>query len=176
MATESSAERSNRFWAVRAGIGVAAVIVLAGIGVALLALLGRPAVSLSSGRALVQAHVDGAGTTVTAVRATSGGRPVALARQGAGYVPVTALAQNQAVDVRVTAAPPSWLRWLLGSGVTTSQTLRTPTAAPTRREAVTSSPGQVTLSFDRPVSVIDYRTAGGPGRVLRLSRPSATAR
>ncbi|HEY1703946.1 MAG TPA: L,D-transpeptidase family protein [Trebonia sp.] len=176
MVTESSAERSNRFWAVRAGIGVAAVIVLAGIGVALLALLGRPAVSLSSGRALVQAHVDGAGTTVTAVRATSGGRPVALALQGAGYIPVTALPQNQAVKVRVTAAPPSWLRWLLGSGVTTWQTLRTPTAAPTRREAVTSSPGQVTVSFDRPVSVIDYRTAGGPGRVLRLSQPSATAR
>jgi len=52
--------------------------------------------------------------------------------------------QGRTMEVRVTAAPPSWLRWLLGSGVSTS------------------------------VSVIDYGAAGQPTRVIRLSRPSAT--
>ena len=165
----------NRSWKVRAGIGGGAAVVLLGIGAALLALLGRPAVSVSSGEALVQVHLSGAGTGVTGIRATSAGRPVALAHQGTGFVPVAALPQGLTVHVRVTAAPPSWLRWLLGSGVSTSATLRAPSAAPSAPVAVAAHPGRVTLSFDRPVSVIDYRAAGDPARVIRLSRPSATA-
>ena len=55
---------------VRAGIGAAAVVVIVGIGVALVALLGRPAVSVSSGESLVQVHLGGVGTEVTAIRAT----------------------------------------------------------------------------------------------------------
>ena len=97
---------------------------IVGIGVALVALLGRPAVSVSSGEALVQVHLGGVGTEVTGIRATSAGRPLALAHQGMGFVPVTAVPQGRTVHVRVTAAPPSWLRWLLGSGVSTSATLR----------------------------------------------------
>jgi L,D-transpeptidase catalytic domain len=77
--------------------------------------------------------------------------------------------------VRVTAAPPSWLHWLLGSGVSTSATLQAPSAAPSARVAVTAHPGRVTLGFDHPVSVIDYQAAGEPARVVRLSRPSTTA-
>ena len=165
----------NRSWKVRAGFGAGAAVVLVGIGAALLALLGRPAVSVSSGEALVQVHLSGAGTGVTGIRATSAGRPVALAHQGTGFVPVAALPQGLTVHVRVTAAPPSWLRWLLGSGVSTSATLRAPSAAPSAPVAVAAHPGRVTLSFDRPVSVIDYRAAGDPARVIRLSRPSATA-
>jgi lipoprotein-anchoring transpeptidase ErfK/SrfK len=76
--------------------------------------------------------------------------------------------------VRVTAAPPSWLHWLLGSGVSTSATLRAPSAAPSARMAVTAHPGQVTLGFNRAVSVIDYQAPGEPARVIRLSRPSTT--
>jgi lipoprotein-anchoring transpeptidase ErfK/SrfK len=173
--TRSLAGQKNRSWLIRAGIGAAAVVVLGGIGVALLVLLGRPAVSVSSGGALVRVRLGGAGTEVTAIRATSAGRPLALARQGTGFVPAAAVPQGQAVHVRVTAAPPSWLRWLLGSGVSASATLRAPTAAPSSRVALAASPGQVTLGFNRPVSVIDYRAAGGPAQVIRLSRPSATA-
>ena len=164
-----------RSWKVRAGIGAAAAIVIVGIGVALVALLGRPAVSVSSGEALVQVRLGGVGTGVTAVRATSSGRPVPLDRRGAGFVPVAALPQGRTVRVRVTAAPPSWLHWLLGSGVSASVTLRAPAAAPSALVAVAAHPGRVRLGFDHPVSVIDYRAAGGPARVIRLSRPSATA-
>jgi hypothetical protein len=132
-------------------------------------------VSASSGDALVQVHLDGLGTGVTAIRATADGRPLTLARQGTGYEPVTAVPPGETVSVHVTAAPPSWLRWLLGSGASTSTTLRAPSAAPSARVAVAASPGHVTLGFSRPVSVIDYRAAGEPSRVIRLSQPSATA-
>ena len=173
--TRPSAEQKNRSWMVRAGIGAGAAVVIVGIGVVLVALLGRPAVSVSSGEALVQVHLGGVGTEVTGIRATSAGRPLALAHQGTGFVPVAAVPQGRTVHVRVTAAPPSWLRWLLGSGVSTSATLRAPSAAPSAAVAVAAHPGQVTLGFDRPVSVIDYRAADEPARVIRLSRPSATA-
>jgi hypothetical protein len=164
-----------RSWKARAGIGAAAAIVIVGIGVGLLALLGRPTVSVSSGEELVQVHLTGVGTGVTAVRATSDGRPVALADHSTGFVPVADLPQGRTVHVRVTAAPPSWLHWLLGSGVSASVTLRAPSAAPSAPVAVAAHPGRVTLAFDHPVSVVDYRAAGGPARVIRLSRPSATA-
>jgi hypothetical protein len=42
----------GRTWTGRAGIGAAAAVVIVGIGVALVALLGRPAVSVSSGERL----------------------------------------------------------------------------------------------------------------------------
>jgi lipoprotein-anchoring transpeptidase ErfK/SrfK len=165
----------DRSWKVRVGFGAAAAIVIVGIGVALLALLGRPAVSVSSGEALVQVRLSGIGTGVTSIRTTSAGRPVALDRRGTGFTPVAALPQGRTVHVRVTAAPPSWLRWLLGSGVSASASLRAPVAAPSEPVAVAAHPGRVTLGFDHPVSVIDYRVGGGPARVIRLGRPSATA-
>jgi len=165
----------GRNWRVRAGIGAAAAVVIVGIGLALLALLGRPAVSVSSGEALAQVHLGGVGTEVTSIRATSAGRALALAHQSTGFVPVAAVPQGRTVRVRVTAAPPSWLRWLLGSGVSTSATVRAPSAAPSVSVAVAGHPGRVTLGFDHPVSVIDYRAPGEPVRVIRLSRPSTTA-
>jgi lipoprotein-anchoring transpeptidase ErfK/SrfK len=173
--TRRSDEQNNRSWMIRAGIAAGAAVVMVGIGVGLIALLGRPAVSVASGQALVQVHLGGVGTEVTGIHATSAGRPLALAHQGTGFVPVAAVPQGRTVHVRVTVAPPSWLRWLLGSGVSTSATLRTPSAAPSARVAVAARPGRVTLGFNRPVSVIDYRSADEPARVIRLSRPSATA-
>jgi L,D-transpeptidase catalytic domain len=173
--TRPSAEQKNRSWKVRLGIGAAAALVMVGIGVALVALLGRPTVSLSSGETLVQVHLGGVGTEVTAIRATSAGLPLALARQGTGFVPVAAVPQGRTVHVRVTAAPPSWLRWLLGSGVSASATVRAPSAAPSATVAVAARPGRVMLGFDRPVTVIDYRAADEPTQVIRLSRPSTTA-
>jgi hypothetical protein len=165
----------GRSWKTRAGLGVAAVVVGLGVVAGVLALVGRPSVSVSSGEQLVQVHLGGFGTHVTGVRAASSGRPVALAPQSTGFVPVAALSQGRTVQVRVTAAPPSWLHWLLGSGVSTSATLRAPLAAPTARVAVAAHPGRVMLAFNRPVSVVDYKAAGGPTRVIRLSRPSKTA-
>jgi L,D-transpeptidase catalytic domain len=173
--TKPSAEQKKRSWRIRAGIGAAAAVVIVGIGVALVALLGRPAVSVSSGETLVQVHLGGLGTEVTVIRATSAGRPLALAQRGTGFAPVVAVPQGRTVHVRVTAAPPSWLRWLLGSGVSTSAALRAPPTAPSARVAVAARPGRVTLGFDRPVSVIEYRAADEPARVIRLSRPSVTA-
>jgi lipoprotein-anchoring transpeptidase ErfK/SrfK len=165
----------DRSWQIRAGIGAAAVLVIVGIGVALIALLGRPAVSVSSGEALVQVRLGGLGTGVTGIRATSAGRPVALAHRSTGFVPVAALPQGRTVHVNVTAAPPSWLRWLLGSGVSASATLRAPSAEPSALVAVAAHPGRVTVGFDHPVSVIDYRAGAAPARVIRLSRPATTA-
>ena len=165
----------DRSWKARAGIGAAAVVVGLGVAAAVLALMGRPSVSVSSGEQLVQVHLGGFGTHVTGVRAASSGLPVALAPQSTGFVPVAALSQGRTVQVRVTAAPPSWLHWLLGSGVSTSATLRAPSAAPTARVAVAAHPGRVMLAFNRPVSVVDYKAAGGPTRVIRLTRPSTTA-
>src|SRR5580704_4962240 len=165
----------SRSWKTRAGLGAAAVVVGLGVVAAVLALVGRPSVSVSSGEQLVQVHLGGFGTHVTGVRAASSGRPVALAPQSSGFVPVAALSQGRTVQVRVTAAPPSWLHWLLGSGVSTSATARAPSAAPTARVAVAAHPGRVTLGFNRPVSVVDYKAAGGTERVIRLRRPSTTA-
>jgi lipoprotein-anchoring transpeptidase ErfK/SrfK len=194
--TEPSGEQKNRTSPVRTGIGAAAAlksklkdqsrpvragifagaaVVLVGIGVALLALLGRPTVSVSSGEALVQVNLGGAGTQVTAMHVTSDGRPLTLAHQSTGLVPASAMQQGQIVHVRVTAAPPSWLRWLLGSGVSTSATVRAPKAAPAALVALAAHPAQVTLTFDHPVSVIDYRAGKGQTRVIRLSQPSTTA-
>jgi lipoprotein-anchoring transpeptidase ErfK/SrfK len=159
----------------RAGIFAGAALVIVGIGIALVALLGRPTVSVSSGEALVEVHLGGVGTGVTAMHVTSDGRTVALAHESAGLVPLTAMPQGQTVHVRVTAAPPSWLRWLLGSGVSTSETLRAPKASPSAQVALAAHPEQVMLSFDRPVSVVEYRSGDGRTQVIRLSQPSTTA-
>jgi hypothetical protein len=173
--TSAAAALKDRSWRVRAGIGAAAAVLIVGIAVALIALLGRPAVSVSSGESLVEVHLDGLGTEVTGIRVTSAGRQIPLTRRITGFVPVAAVPQGEKVHVRVTAAPPSWLRWLLGSGVSRSSTLRAPAAAPSARVAVAAHPGRFAIAFDRPVSVIDYRAAGELTRVIRLSTPSATA-
>jgi L,D-transpeptidase catalytic domain len=162
-------------WKRRAGIAAAAAVVLLGTGLALVALLGRPAVSVSSGETFVHVSLGGVGTEVTGIRATSDGRPLALTHVSTDFKPAAAVPQGRAVHVRVTAAPPSWLRWLLGSGVSTSATVRAPSAAPSAQMTVAASPGRVTLGFDRPVSVIAYQAAGEPARLIRLSRPSTLA-
>jgi hypothetical protein len=159
----------------RAVIGAGAAVGVVGIGVLLLALLGRPTVSVSSGRALVQVSVTGVGAEVTSVQATSDGRPLALVRRTAGLMPAVSLPAGRAVHVRVSAAPPSWLRWLLGSGASTSATLRAPSAAPYEQVALAEHPGTVTLSFDHPVSVVAYQVANGPTRVITLRKAATTA-
>ncbi len=169
-------QEKNRTRLLRAAIGAGAVVGLVGIGLLLLALLGRPAVLVSSGRALVQIRLSGVGTEVTSVQATSDGRSLALVRSTAGLVPAGDLPAGSTVRVRVSAAPPSWLRWLLGSGVSKSATFRAPSAAPSEQVALAQRPGLVTLSFDHPVSVVAYQVASGPTRVIRLRQAAVTAR
>src|SRR5579872_7048623 len=89
----------DRSWKVRAGIGLAAAFVIVGVGAALLALTGRPVVSVSSGEALVQVHLGGVGAQVTSIHATSAGQPLRLAHQGTNFRPVTALPQGGTVHV-----------------------------------------------------------------------------
>jgi hypothetical protein len=169
-------QEKNRTRRIGVAIGAGAAVGVVGIGVLLLALLGRPAVSVSSGRALVQVSLSGVGTEVAGVQATSDGRPLALVRRPAGLMPAADLPAGQAVHVRVSAAPPSWLRWLLGSGVSRSATFRAPSAAPSEQVALAERPGLVTLSFDHPVSVVAYQVASGPTQVIRLRQAAATAR
>jgi hypothetical protein len=169
-------QQKNRTRFMRVAVVAGAAVGVVGIGVLLLALLGRPAVFVSSGRAMVQVGLRGVGTEVTSVQATSDGQPVALVRRTAGMMPAANLPAGRTVHVRVSAAPPSWLRWLLGSGVSTSATLRAPSAAPSEQVALAERPGMVTLSFDHPVSVVSYQGASGPTQVIRLRKASATAR
>jgi lipoprotein-anchoring transpeptidase ErfK/SrfK len=148
--------------------------VVAGAAVLLALFLGRPQVSVSSsGQALVQVRLSGLGTELTGVRATSAGRTVALVHDAGGLVPAAQLAQGQVVRVTATAAPPSWLGWLLGPSVSATKTVRTPAAAPSGKVAVASDPGRVRVSFDHPVSVVEYRAAGGPSKLIHL-RGAAT--
>jgi L,D-transpeptidase catalytic domain len=165
-----------RRWALRLGSGVGLLIVLAGIAAVVILFAGKPHVSVaSSDQDLFDVNMRGLGTHLSGLTATSSGRPVALVRQSGGVVPASKLAQNQSVTVTARATPPSWLRWLLGSGVSSSTTVRVEAAAPSVTVALTSHPGQVPVSFNHPVSVVAYHSVGQPTRLLRLSHPAKVA-
>ena len=165
-----------RRWTVRGASGAGVLIVLGGVAAVLILVMGRPHVSVaSSDQDLFDVNLSGLGAHLSGLTATSSGHPVALVRQDGGVVPVSKLAQNEAVTVTARAAPPSWLKWLLGSGASTSATVRAPAAAPSVKVAITSRPGQVPVSFNHPVSVVAYHLVGQPTQLVRLSRPSAIA-
>jgi hypothetical protein len=164
---------SHRRWVWRLAIGAGASVVVVGVAVLVASIVGRPGVSvISSKRALVQVRVTGAGSELVGVRATSGGRSVVLVRTAVGWVPADHMAQGEIVRVTASVRPPSWLRWLLGSGASAARTVRTPVSAPATKIVVASGPGQVPLRFDTPVSVVDYRTAGASMRVVDLPQPT----
>lgn len=77
--------------------------------------------------------------------------------------------------VTVTAAPPSWLHWLLGSGVSEVQTVRTPATPVPAPMALVSGTGHVAVRFGSPVSDVEYRFAGGTSHVVHLRRPGTVA-
>jgi lipoprotein-anchoring transpeptidase ErfK/SrfK len=151
------------------------VVVGAGTAVVAILLLGQPRVSLSSGGVLARVQVSGLDVKLVSLRATTDGRRLALVHEDGGVVPQTLLDQGQTVQVTATAAPPSWLRWLLGSGVSTTRTLRTPAAASSASLVLTSMPGEVQVSFDRPVSVVEYRLPGRNPEVVHLAHPARVA-
>ncbi len=152
-------------WGSRIVVAAGGLVVIAAAAVAVTLVLGRPRVSLSSSpRALVDVHLGGFGTKLTGVQASSDGRPVALVRDATGMVPAAPLAQGRDVRVTATATAPSWLQWRVGGRVTAPNTGRTSAAAPSASVVVASSPGQVPVVFDNPVSVVDYRSAAAPPR------------
>ena len=168
----------RRHWSVwtRLAVGAGALVVVGGCGVVLMVLLGRPGVSVaSSGPALFEVHLSGWGTRVVSAQATMDGRPIALVDAAGGLVPAEHLAQRQVVRVTVSARPPSWLRWLLGGKVSTTETLQTPAATPSTPVVLAPQPGLVPVSFDHPVSVVQYTVAGGRSHSVRLGRPSTVA-
>ena len=163
-------------WPTRVAVGAGGLIVVVGVGAALLLLFGRPAVSVSSsGPALFEVHLGGFGTRLVARQATSDGQPLALASDARGLVPTDQLAQGQAVRVTATAAAPSWLHWLLGRSVSTTETLQTPAATPSAPVALSPRSGVVPVSFDHPVTIVRYEAGGGPSMTLQLKRPSTVA-
>jgi len=152
-------------------LAVAGVLALLG-----LRLFDRPTVTVGFGgrHGLLRVATTGFGTRVTSLDATVGGRPVPLEPTSGGYAPRTLLPEGALIDIRAEATPPSWLQWLYGPGVADSTTIHAPSALPSTRVAVTTEPGSVEVSFDRPVSVVSYAPPGRSARVLRLSAPRST--
>jgi hypothetical protein len=164
-----SAKTEGSRWKARLGIGAGAVVLLVGAAMALAWLLGRPSVSVTqSGSALFHVRLAGLGTESTGVEATSAGRTLTLTSRDGGLVPTTRLAQGQSVVVHAGATAPSWLRWLLGGTVSTTRTVHAPAVTVSTKVAVSSNSGRVPVGFDRPVTVIDYRSTGGSTVVLDL--------
>jgi hypothetical protein len=140
--------------------------VLGGAAVALALVFGCPSLSVSSaGEVLFTVHVHGVGTKLRQVHATADARPLTLRSGDGGFVPTSRLRQGQAVEVRVTARAPSWLRWLVGGTVTTAATVHAPKAVPSAHD--------VPVRFDSSVSTVTYTATGGPPRVVHL-HPAAT--
>ncbi len=162
--------------ATRLLLGGGLFVVVVGIGLLVVLLVGRPSVSVSSGRALVKVKLSGIGTELRGVRATSDGRPISLVEGAGGLVPAHQLTQDETVKVTAVATAPSWLRWLLGGSVSTTKTLRTPEASPAESVALSTRHGRVPVSFDNKVSVVEYRSVGGEIETLHLSRASTVAR
>lgn len=157
-------------------MGAGGVALLVGVAVALVWLLGRPSVTVTqAGSALFDVRVAGLGAESAGVEAASAGHALTLTTSDSGFVPTTPLAQHQTVVVRASAAPPSWLRWLLGGTVSTTKTVHAPAVTPSTKVTVSSSAGQVSVGFDRPVTVVDYRSTGGSTQVVRLSHPAKVA-
>ncbi|HWE56148.1 MAG TPA: L,D-transpeptidase [Acidimicrobiales bacterium] len=148
-------------WVARVGLISAGVLILLGVAVALLLSFGRPQISVSeSDQSLFAVHVSGMGSRLSSLTVTSGGHPVTLRQKAGGYIPASPMGQGQTVKVSARATSPSWLHWLVGSGTSTAKTINTPSAAPAVKVAISSSPGQVRVSFTHPVTVVSYRVAG----------------
>jgi hypothetical protein len=163
-------------WAIRLAIASGTLVLVAGVAAVVVLALGRPKVSVtSSGPTLIRVHVGGLGTQLSALQATSAGRSVPLAHDAGGLVPAARLGQDQTVRVTATAKSPTWLRWLVGPSVSATKTVRTPAAKPSAHIVLASELGQVPVTFDHPVSVIDYRSGGGASHVVHLSHPTTVA-
>ncbi|HMK63078.1 MAG TPA: L,D-transpeptidase family protein [Acidimicrobiales bacterium] len=168
-----SARQSRWGWGRR--VAVVGGCVLGGAALALAGawLFGRPSLSVGlAGNALIRVDLGGIGTHLTEVEAAYAGKPLPLEHSAGGFVPRAELTQGHAVEVTASAESPRWLAWLVGKRAEVTTTLHTPTAAPSQSVAFASATGTVPVSFDHPVSLVEYAAAGGTTRVVHLGDPS----
>jgi hypothetical protein len=164
----------SRRTALHIGLAAGGAVVVAGVVVALAAVLGRPGVTVSTAdSALVSVSSHGLGASVSQVTVTSGGKPVPVERGDGGFMPTSRLAQGEEVRVTATVQPASWLSWLVGSGVTKSETFRTPSASLVSSVAIAKQPGRIAVSFDHAVSVVRYQLGSAASHTMRLSHPTS---
>jgi lipoprotein-anchoring transpeptidase ErfK/SrfK len=164
--------RSWRRWLWRIAFGAVTIAVLAAGAAVLTFALGRPKLSVSSDGSFLHVHLTGFETHLTSIRATSGGDAVPLVDDSGNLTPAAHLSQGATVTVSVTARPPAWLRWLLGSDVSAVSTEHAPAAAPVGTTTLGPAPGKVPVRFNRRVSVVDYSSDGGPQHVVHVVPPS----
>jgi hypothetical protein len=139
------------------------MIVIVAAAVAIFAWSG---VTLASdSMALARVSVQPLGGTIERVQAFGpGGKSLPIALDGGRLTPLRQLNPGESVSVDVEVRRPGWLGWALGSQHTERLTLRAPVAQPTERWMTVPSSSDVRVSFDRPVSVVEYATSDGLAR------------
>ena len=139
------------------------MIVIVAAAVAIFAWSGVTLASDST--ALARVSVQPLGGTIERVQAFGpGGKSLPIALDGGRLTPLRQLTPGESVSVDVEVRRPGWLGWALGSQHTERLTLRAPVAHPTERWMTVPSSSDVRVSFDRPVSVVEYATSDGLAR------------
>jgi L,D-transpeptidase-like protein len=173
-----SPRRSRR----RARWGLATVVVVALLGLVAAVLEWSGATLAADAAALARVDVQPFGGTLEQARAFGpDGREIPLAVRGGRLTPRGRLTPGERVSVDVVVRRPGWLRWALGSVRRERLTLRAPVAHVSERWLTVPSGSAVTVTFDRPVSAVAYRTRGRlarralavPRRTIALGRRAA---
>jgi hypothetical protein len=92
------------------------------------------------------------------------GHSIPIAVDGGRLTPLTRLKPGEQVSVDVQVRRPGWLGWALGHEHTAHLTLSTPVAQVSERWMTVRPGSDVRVSFDKPVSAVDYQGAAGGGR------------
>lgn len=152
----------------RIAIGAAVVVAAAGAGIAYLEL---PRTSLSASElGIVRLEHQGIGERLVGLSAEANGRAIPVVDRRGRIIPRVPIAQGTTITVRATLAPPSWLRWLLGSRTHVTQTIVAPTAR-LLDPVVISTHGSITGYFSTPVSTVRVTTPTS-SQVIHLATPS----
>ena len=158
--------RRARFWLV----GVVVVAVIACAALAGGALLLWPQVRLApSDAALARLTLPRFAGRISAVRVGSPGDgvvPVAL--RGGQLWPLCQVAAGERLSATVTVRRPGWVGWLVGHTQRRSFALVTPSANLLGRWLQVQAGSPVTVTFDRPVTLVSFR-----GSPTKLSSPRA---
>jgi hypothetical protein len=159
---------SDRHDALRAGPSRKRVLLGVAVGVvAVILVLAVAAVAWSGvtvagdSEALAHVTVQPLGGTIEHVEAFGpGGRRLPLAVAGGRLTPLRQLTPGERVSIDVEVRRPGWLGWALGSQRSEHLTLRAPVAHVTEPWMTVPAGSAVRVSFDRPVSVVAYGSAG----------------
>ncbi len=142
------------------GMGTSAIVVIIALAVAALAWSGVTLAGDST--ALARVTVQPLGGTIERVKAFGpGGHRVPLALHDGRLTPLERLTPGEPVSVDVEVRRPGWLGWALGAQRSERLTLHAPIAQVTERWMTVSTGSQVHVSFDQPVTVVSYGSAGG---------------